>query len=70
MHGQGFASDVRITFSPDHRFKVPVGTLFKVWVTKVRHPTKPYLRSSGRPEEISLKDAQLYISEHLNDVRE
>lgn len=70
VEGQGFARDVRIKFSNQLRYDVPVGTLFKIWVTEVNHPTKPYLASSGEPVLVSQEDAFLFISKNRKDIRE
>ena len=47
---QGFDSDMRVAFSVDVRYECKVGTLFKVWVTIVDHPTQPYLRTVRQHE--------------------
>ena len=70
MKGQGFASDVRIKFSLELRDRVPVGTLFKVWVSTDDNWDTRFLRSSGQPVKIAREDALLFISEHSDDVWE
>ena len=47
---QGFDSDIRVAFPVDVRYDQKVGTLFKVWVTVVDHPTQPYLRAVRHDE--------------------
>lgn len=55
--GQGFDSDTRVAFPTEVRYDFKVGTLFKVWVVIVEHPTQPYPRAVRHDEiEIVSKD--------------
>ena len=60
---QGFDSDTRVAFPVDFRYSFTVGTLFKIWVKIVQHPTRPYPRAvrSDQIEVISKEDAKAFI---------